>query len=150
MKELIEYRIKMVKRLEVASQEFYDACKACDPAAKLQGNWNAHQIASHTRDVDKLIYGARVQQTLSEDNPLFKNFDADGWMESHYNKDEPLANILDEFLNHIKGICETLRNLPQESWSRISRHETLGDEITLQLWVERSLAHIEEHLKTLS
>lgn len=148
MKELIEYRVKMVERLEQAAQEFYDACKACDPSVKIEGNWTVHQIASHTRDVDKLIYGARVLQTLEEDNPLFKNFDADGWMETHYNKDEPLADILDDILKHIKKLCEVLRSLPQEAWSRVSMHETLGSELTLQLWVERSLAHIEEHLKT--
>ena len=148
MKELIEYRVKMIERLEQAAQEFYDACKAYDPSAKIEGDWTIHQIASHTRDVDKLIYGARVQQTLNEDNPQFKNFDADGWMETHYNKDEPLAEIFDEFLKHIKSLCRTLRALPQQAWSRVSRHESLGGELTLQLWVERSLAHIEEHLKT--
>ncbi len=35
---------------------------------------------------------------------------------------------------------------PQEVWSREGRHEALGGGLTLQLWVERSLAHIEEHL----
>jgi hypothetical protein len=149
MKELIEYRIKMIDRLEQAAQEFYDACKACDLSVRIEGDWTAHQIASHTRDVDKLVYGARALQTLDEDNPLFKNFDADGWMETHYNKDEPFAAILDEFLNHVKNICGTLRGLPQEAWSRVSRHETLGGELTMQLWVERGLAHIEEHLKVM-
>jgi hypothetical protein len=148
MKELIEYRIKMIERLEQSAQEFYDDCKSCDPSAKLRGDWTVHQIASHTRSVDKLLYGARVQRTLEEDNPLFKRFDADDWMMTQYNQDEPLVEILDEFLDHIKKMCETLRALPQEAWSRVSRHETLGSELTMQMWVERSLANIEEHLKT--
>ncbi len=149
MKELSEYRVKMIGRLEQAAQEFYDECKACDPLAKLDGDWTVHQIASHSRDVDKLIYGARVLQTLNEDNPLFNIFDADNWMKMQYNPDEAITEILDEFLKSIKNLCAILRGVQQEAWSRFSRHETLGGELTMQLWVERSLAHIEEHLKTL-
>ena len=44
---------------------------------------------------------------------------------------------------------QNLRDLPQEAWSRESRHETMGGELALQLWVERNLQHIEEHLQTL-
>jgi hypothetical protein len=40
-----------------------------------------------------------------------------------------------------------LGRLPAEAWSRESRHATFGGGFTLQTWVERDLAHIEEHLK---
>jgi hypothetical protein len=40
--------------------------------------------------------------------------------------------------------------MPNQIWSRESRHEAFGGGLTLQLWVERSLAHVEEHLKALS
>jgi hypothetical protein len=43
---------------------------------------------------------------------------------------------------------EWLRGLPLDSWSRVSRHTTLGSNLTLQTWVEKDLAHIEEHLET--
>ena len=149
MKELLEYREKMVKRFGEAAQEFRAACEAVsDPFAKIEGEWTLHQIASHTRDVEKLVYGARIYQTLNENNPEFKNFDADVWMAAHYNQHEPLADILDEFIKNVDDLCKTLRDLPQEAWSRESRHDTMGGELTLQLWVERSMAHIEEHLHT--
>jgi hypothetical protein len=150
MKELIEYRIKLLARLGEAAQEFRLACEAIlDPYEKMEGNWTLHQIASHTRDVDKFIYGARIRRTLIEDNPEFKSFDADEWMKTNYNKDESLAKILSEFKTNVDEICETLSKQPREVWSRESRHETIGDGLPLQLWVERSLAHIEEHLLTL-
>jgi hypothetical protein len=120
-----------------------------DPFSIVEGEWTLHQIAWHTRDVDKLIYDARIRQTLNEDNPEFKNFDADAWMAAHYNKEEPLAKILDEFLTNVEYLCKTLGGMPREAWSRESRHETMGGELPLQLWVERSLAHIEEHLRAL-
>ena len=56
--------------------------------------------------------------------------------------------ILDEFIKNVDELCKILRDLPQEAWSRESRHETMGGELALQLWVERSLAHIEEHLRS--
>jgi hypothetical protein len=39
-----------------------------------------------------------------------------------------------------------LANAPIEIWSRESRHEIIGDGLAVQLWVERGLAHLEEHL----
>lgn len=150
MKELLEYRVKLVDRLEEAAQEFYDVCNAInDPFMKVEDEWTVHQIVWHTRDVEKLIYGARIRRTLDEENPEFKSFDADAWMTKNYNTEESLADISNAFLLNIKDLCKLLSGLPREAWSRVSRHETIGGELTLQLWAERSLAHIEEHLKTL-
>ena len=149
MKELLEYRVKLIVRLDEAAHEFRAACEAIsDPFVKVEGEWTLHQIASHLRDTEKLVYGSRIYQTLNDDNPEFKNFDADEWMAAHYNQQEPLTGILDEFIKNVDELCKTLRDLPQEAWSRLSRHEIMGGELALQVWVERSLAHIEEHLQT--
>jgi hypothetical protein len=149
MKELLEYRVKLVERLSEAAHEFQSACLAIkDPFEKVDGEWTLHQIASHTRDVNKLVYGARIRQTLNEDHPEFKSFDADAWMIAHYNKAEPLTEILTEFIMNVDELCELLRGLPRDAWSRESRHETIGGGLTSQLWVERDLQHIEEHLRT--
>ncbi|MDP2777106.1 MAG: DinB family protein [Anaerolineales bacterium] len=150
MKELLEYRVKMIARLAEAAQEFCSTCKAfSDPLTKVGGEWTVHQIAAHTRDVDKMIYGARIRRTLNEEKPEFKSFDADAWMAEHYNKPELLESILSDFSANMDDLCNILQTMPPEAWSRESRHETNGDGLTLQLWVERSLAHIEEHLLTL-
>ncbi len=150
MKELIEYREKLIARIEEAAQEFRVACASFgDPFTKVEGEWTVHQIASHTRDVDKMVYGERIRRTLNEVNPEFKSFDADSWMTANYDKDEPLSKIVSDFLENIQDLCKTLQAVPREAWSRESRHETMGGELTLQLWAERNLAHIEEHLLTL-
>lgn len=150
MKELLEYRVKLIARLGESAKEFRAACEAVsDPFAKEKDEWSAHQIASHVRDVEKLVYGARIHQTLNENNPQFKDFDEQAWMTGHYNQNELLAVFLDEFIKNVDDLCQTLRDLPQEAWSRESRHEIMGGELALQLWVERNLAHIEEHLQTI-
>lgn len=150
MKELLEYRRKLMKRLLKAAKEFRTACLAVnDPHAPLEGGWTVHQIAVHTRDADQLVYGLRVRRTAEEDNPEFPNFDGNVYLAEHYDAAEPLQDLLDEFVQNIESLVELLGTLPPVAWSRHSRHTTLGSGLTLQTWVEKDLAHIEEHLETL-
>jgi hypothetical protein len=150
MKELLEYRMNLMERLGNAANAFRAACLAVqDPYAPLEeGGWNTHQIAVHTRDVDKLVYGLRARQTAMEDNPEFPNFDGNTYMAENYDAAESLSGLLNGFVASIEALVELLRALPVEAWSRQSRHATLGKGFTLQTWVERNLAHIEEHLET--
>jgi DinB superfamily len=151
MKELEEYRMNLMERLEVAAKAFRaEALAAKDPYAPLdKDGWNVHQIAVHTRDVDKLIYGLRARRTAVEDNPEFPNFDGEAYMAEHYDAKESLSDLLNGFVENVQALIELLRALPGEGWSRLSSHSTLGSGLTLQTWVEKNLAHIEEHLETL-
>jgi len=140
----------MINRLIEAANHFRDACLAVkDPYAPLEeGGWNVHQVAVHTRDVDKLVYGARARRTAVEDNPEFPNFDGDAYMAENYDAKESLNKLLDGFVESVESLTQKLRLLPVEAWSRESRHATMGSGFTLQTWVERDLAHIEEHAET--
>lgn len=150
MKELREYRVNLMKRLEEAAHAFRQAClQVQDPYAPLDAQgWNVHQIAVHTRDVDELVYGLRVRRTAVEDDPEFPNFDGEAYMAANYDSREPLSEVLDGLVRGVEALVELLRALPEEAWSRLSRHTTLGSGRTLQSWVEKDLAHIEEHLET--
>jgi len=150
MKELNEYRTQLIERLVSATKEFCDACLAVqDPFVPLDGDgWNVHQFAVHTRDVNRLVYGLRARRTAEEDNPEFQNFDGDAYMAEHYKPDEPFPGVLDGFNTDMEKLAEMLKTLPKEAWSRESRHTSFGGGFTLQTWIERGLAHIEEHLKS--
>jgi len=150
MKELKEYRSSLINKLVASAREFQAACLSVkDPFAPLsEDSWNVHQVAAHTRDVNQLVYGMRVQRTAREDNPEFENFDGDAYTREHYSADESLSAILDGFVQSVETLAGLLRGLPPEAWSRVSRHAKLGSGFTLQTWVERALAHIEEHLET--
>jgi hypothetical protein len=150
MKELNEYRTSLINKLVITAREFQTACLAVNnPFTPLdEGSWNVHQVASHTRDVDQLVYGMRAQRTAEEDNPVFENFDGDLYTREHYSADESLSSILDGFIKNVETLAGLLRALPPEAWSRVSRHAKLGNGFTLQTWVERDLAHMEEHLET--
>jgi hypothetical protein len=146
MKELLEYRVFLVSRLEKAAQEFCEACEVLDPAMKIYEEWTLHQTAAHIRDVYLLVCDMRARKTIEEENPLFENFEPEAWMAAHYNPNEPMKDILEQFKSKVNDLCGILSALAVEAWSRESRHETIGEGLPLQLWVERGLAHIEEHL----
>ncbi len=148
MKELLEYREKLVMNLLAAAKNFRAECFAVkDASAPLEeGGWNTHQVAAHTRDVDQLVYGLRARRTATEDNPEFQSFDGDKYTAEHYNANEPLTEMLDGFVANVEALVALLRDLPAEAWARESRHATLGSGFTLQTWVERNLTHIEEHM----
>jgi hypothetical protein len=149
MKELLEYRMNLMEKLEVAAKAFRAECLAVpNPYEPLEaGGWSVHQTAVHTRDVDKLVYGLRVRRTALEDNPEFPNFNGEAYMANHYDAKESLSELLNGFVHNVEALIELLRALPPEAWSRVSRHTTLGRGLTLQTWVEKNLGHIEEHLE---
>lgn len=151
MKELLEYRAHLIDRLATATEEFCSACLAASDAYEplAEGEWNLHRVAVHVRDVDKLVYSYRARRTANELNPEFQTFDGDVYMAEHYSAGEPLRDVLAELRSNVYDLAAWLRSLPIEAWSRISRHVTLGDGFTLQSWVERDLAHIEEHLEAI-
>ena len=150
MKEVSNYRKQLISRLITSSEEFRRACLAVQDAflPVEEGGWNVHQIAAHVRDVDRLAYGLRAKRTAVEDNPTFSNFDGDAYAREHYSPEESLDEILNDFVQSVESLADMLRQLPTEAWSRVSCHEKLGENLTLQLWVERALAHMEEHLET--
>lgn len=149
MEELLRYRKKLMDKLVSEAREFRAAClRVVDPYAPVEGGWNVHQLAVHARDVDKLVYGLRARRTINEDNPEFQNFDGDGYMAEHYNPQEALQSVLDELVANVDSLINELRRLPAKDWKRESRHATQGSGLSLQLWVERGLGHIEEHMAT--
>ena len=150
MKEMDEYRTALISKLVHSAKDFQAACLAVkEPFIPLEADgWNVHQLAAHTRDVDQWVYGLRAQRTAREDNPEFQNFDGDQYTREHYSADEALSEMLNGFVQNVETLAELLRGLPAEGWSRVSRHVKLGNGFTLQTWVERDLAHIEEHLET--
>lgn len=148
MKELAEYRANLMKRLEEAADEFRAACLSVkDPHAPVDlDGWTVHQIAAHTRDVDKLVYSLRARRTAAQENPQFLNFDGEAYMSANYHANAALDDVLDSLVENVRALVKWLQTLPPQAWSRVSRHTTLGSELTLQTWVEKDLAHLEEHL----
>jgi len=147
--ELHDSRQQLIDEIAASAEAFCAACRAVvKPFEPVEaGGWNTHQLAVHVRDVDAQVYGMRIRRSVAEENPLFPNFDQEAWIAEHYDPDEPLDSILEELSTSVTDLTGLLRSLPGPAWSRPSRHEINGD-FVLQTWVERSLAHLKEHLET--
>src|SRR5215204_1303112 len=105
MKELNDYRTQLINKLVSVAKDFRSACLAVkDAYMSLEAdNWNVHQVAAHTRDVDKLVYSLRAQRTAREDNPEFQNFDSDAYTREYYSADESLQEMLDGFVQNVEA-----------------------------------------------
>jgi hypothetical protein len=148
-KELLEYRARLLDRINAATEEFCILVrKVKDPFAPIEAGWNTHQVASHVRDVNEVVYGVRIRRTINEKVPFFNDFNADAWAAEHYRADEPLEDILADLETSVSATLSILQELPSQAWSRMGRHEING-EFPLQYWVERALAHTQEHVDTL-
>lgn len=149
-KELYDYRARLLAKMISASQEFCTLCREAqtgfDPL-NLDG-WNLHQIAAHVRDVNEMVYGARLRCSVGEEHSVFQNFESDAWLHGQYAPDESLEKILGEFSANVLELVGWLETLPPEAWSRLSRHEVYG-EFAMQSWAEHSLAHLVQHLKSI-
>jgi len=149
-KQLLDYRANLLEQIRVKAESFCAAARAVkNPLAPFEENgWNTHQLVAHVWHVDLHAYGMRVRRTMQEEYPVFQNYDGDGWMANEYSPSLSLESMLTEFSARITEMLSMLHALVPEGWSRLSRHETAG-ELSLQTWVERGLAHIEEHLATI-
>ncbi|MFH2102307.1 MAG: DinB family protein [Chloroflexota bacterium] len=141
---------KAIERLARQGEEWRRAVAAIpDPRVELEsGDWNPHQLLAHTRDTNAHVYLLRLQRIVLEDNPLFGNFDADTWMAARYDPDEPLDTILEELVGQCDAAAAWLNGLADAVWARPGTHVTIGT-LPFAGWLERMLAHIQEHLDQL-
>ena len=112
------------------------------------GEWSAHQVLFHTSSVDQQAYGPRLRRILREDRPTLEDYDGDGWMAEHYDPAEPTQIILERWRSVRQGHAAELEPAPPEAWSRTGLQAYWGER-TLQWWVERAVAHAEDHRRQL-
>jgi DinB superfamily len=112
------------------------------------GEWSAHQVLFHVVSVDENAYGPRLRRILREHRPALEDYDGDGWMAAHYDPNEPSGVLLDRWRNAREGYAAELGAAPAEGWSRTGLQPFWGER-TLQWWVERAVAHAEEHWRQL-
>jgi hypothetical protein len=150
MEELLEYRQRMLNKLAEAPGLVEAAIlRTKDQTQPLEaGGWNIHQVVAHMRDVNQHVYLPRLHRIIDEENPIFENFDGEAWMAEHYQPREPISKLVSGFKEQCRSSADWLRSLPLEAWNRPGRHASFGKH-SLQWWVERTLAHISEHLAQL-
>jgi len=149
---LLEYRARLLDRLEAVVPELADAMAAIPesrwPDPVRQGGRSPHALVAHLRDMEREAYSPRLRRLLSEESPAFDPWDSPDWETEIYNPNEPLAQILADYAGLREAELQVLYALQPKEWSRTGRHFTLGRR-SLQWWVERMLAYAEDSLSEL-
>ncbi len=113
------------------------------------GGWSPHQVAWHVRAVETQAYLPRLERMLAQDRVELNDFDGDGWMDRNYTTHEAWDRIVDDVRTARAALRAKLEAAPDGAWSHLGRHRYWGSR-TLMWWVERSLAHVDEHIAQLS
>lgn len=143
------YRRRLLQRYQEQAQEvgaWAAALPRADAArAEAAAGWTQHQLLAHVRDAEIQAYAPRLERILAEEDPVFEDFDAEAWMDHRYDRGEAPQAIAAEFAAARARGSARLEALPPEAWNRMGSHPQLGSR-TLQWWVERAVAHAQEHL----
>lgn len=82
--------------------------------------WSPLEYAAHVRDVFRL-FRTRLELMLSEDDPLYPNWDQDATaIEQRYNEQDP-ATVSGELLEAGAAIADAFEAVPGDAWHRTGR-----------------------------
>ena len=149
---LDDYRRRLLKRYRSQPAAYQERLRRMN-GASLQapikpGEWSAHQLIFHVRAVDEQAYGPRLLRILGEDRPQLEDYDEAAWMADHYDPSEEAGAILDRWQRARYACADALESAPPEAWGRAGLHPFYGER-TLQWWLERAVAHGEDHRRQL-
>lgn len=149
---LDDYRRRLLARYRGQVTEYADHLATLDEAAARvpikPGEWAAHQVLFHACSVDEQAYGPRLRRILREDRPALEEYDEVRWMTERYDAAEPTRVILDRWRSVREAYAAEMEAAPTEAWSRTGLQPHWGER-TLQWWVERAVAHAEDHRRQL-
>jgi hypothetical protein len=153
MEELLAYRQNLLTSLEEVVTGLRQAAAAIPAAA-----WHTppapdqptpHQVLAHLRAIESQAIVVRLRRILDESEPYLPLFDDDGWMAAHYDPNEPVQSILDDYASLRQQELSWLRDIPSAVWNRTARHPWWGVR-ALQWWVEQCLLVARQHLEQLA
>ena len=108
------------------------------------GEWSPLETLTHLRDVIVHVYGLRIRRLLYEDNPLFADFDEEGYRRASLERGETAQYLLDTIGGEHEQLARLLEGLPDAMWSRQGRHPTFG-EMSIEFLARRIGEHAAEH-----
>lgn len=149
---LDDYRRRLLARYLQQPEAYAEHLAGLDDRAARApikpGEWSAHQVLFHLGSVDEQAYGPRLRRILREGRPALEDYDGDGWMAERYDPTEPTQVILERWHSVRQDYAAEVAGGPPEAWSRTGRQSYWGER-TLQWWVERAVAHADEHWRQL-
>jgi hypothetical protein len=111
--------------------------------------WSAKETLTHLRDVVVYVYGLRIRRLLYEEQPLFADFDEEGYRRTSLARGEAVGDLLGTIVAEHEQLARLLAVLPDSDWSRQGRHPTLGV-MSIELLARRVGEHAEEHAEQIT
>jgi hypothetical protein len=113
-------------------------------AAPRNGEWSALETLTHVRDVIVHVYGLRIRRLLYEPNPVFADFDEEGYRAASLARGERAEDLLATVIAEHEQLARLLEALPDAEWTREGRHPSLGP-MSIEFLARRIGEHAEEH-----
>lgn len=138
----------ILERMRSSAEVLRRAAEAISPTAFTRvpkpGEWSALETLTHVRDVIVHVYGLRIRRLLYEDQPLFADFDEEGYRAASLARSESVRYLLDTILGEHAQLARLLEGLPDADWAREGRHPTFGI-MSIEFLARRVGEHAEEH-----
>jgi hypothetical protein len=109
-----------------------------------EGEWSALETLTHLRDVVVHVHGLRIRRLLYENDPVFADFDEEGYRRASLARSEAIGDLLGTIVGEHEQLARLLAALPDADWSRQGRHPTLGA-MSIEFLAGRVGEHAEEH-----
>lgn len=108
------------------------------------GEWSALETLTHLRDVVVHVYALRLRRLFYEHEPLFADFDEEGYRPAGLARGESIEYLLDTIVSEHEQLARLLEAVPDAEWSREGRHPHFGV-MSIEFLARRVGEHAEEH-----
>ncbi len=109
------------------------------------GEWSARTVLAHLRDDEWLVLRMRCERMLSEDGPVFPDFDEKAWEKERNRSRDRKEELLGDFALQRQASLNMLANLRPGDEERRGRHEEYG-EFTVGSWITHWVEHDRTHI----
>lgn len=112
------------------------------------GGWRGVDVLAHLLQ-GELVYGVRIGQVLTLDDPVIQAYDQDAWVTRFGSFDGDVSSWVALHSMLRRRLCAVLLSLSEAEWERGGRHEERGAE-TVRGIVDHLVEHDREHLAQLA
>lgn len=108
------------------------------------GEWSTRETLIHVRNVIVMVYGLRIRRLLYEREPVFADYDEEGFRREDLARQEPVETLVRMITAEHDQIGRLLDRLPADRWQREGRHPELGP-MSIAFLAGQVGPHTEEH-----
>jgi len=110
-----------------------------------EGEWSVQECLTHIRNIERQVFLVRIGRIVREREPFLPNFDVSAYHREHWRADEPVSEILPDFLG---ARAELVALLETADWARMGTRDGRGP-IDLDWMAAFATNHVWEHMSQL-